>query len=63
MESRYAETLKPEIPEAVKKLEGIAESEEDVLSYVAFPQRAEKFFQYREEHKGVKVTYSIKKVD
>ena len=63
MESRYAETLKPEIPEAVKKLEGIAESEEDVLSYVAFPQQAEKFFQYREEHKGVKVTYSIKKVD
>ena len=49
--------------EAVKKLEGIAESEEDVLSYVAFPQQAEKFFQYREEHKGVKVTYSIKKVD
>ena len=46
-----------------KKLEGIAESEEDVLSYVAFPQQAEKFFQYREEHKGVKVTYSIKKVD
>ncbi len=63
MEGRYAETLKPEIPEAVKKLEGIAESEEDVLSYVAFPQQAEKFFQYREEHKGVKVTYSIKKVD
>ena len=63
MEGRYAETLEPEIPAAVKKLGDIATCEEDILSYVAFPQQAEKFFQYREEHKGMKVTYSIKKVD
>ena len=63
MEGRYAETLEPEIPAAVKKLGDIATCEEDILSYVAFPQQAEKFFQYREEHKGMKVTYSIQKVD
>ena len=38
-------------------------SEEDVLSYVAFPKQAEDFFRYREEHKGVKVTYAIQKVE
>ena len=37
--------------------------DEDVLSYVAFPQQAEAFFRYREEHKGIKVTYSLKKVE
>ena len=62
MEGSYAETLEPEIPAAVEKLGDLATCEEDVLSYVAFPQQAEKFFQYREEHKGMKVTYSIRKI-
>ena len=63
MKGRYADTLTPEIPAAVEKLGDMATCEEDVLSYVAFPQQAEKYFAYREEHKGMKVTYSIKKVD
>ncbi len=63
MEGRYADTLEPEIPAAVEKLGDLATCEEDILSYVAFPQQAEKYFEYREEHKGMKVTYSIKKVD
>ena len=63
MTGRYAETLEPEIPAAAAKLGDTATCEEDVLSYVAFPQQAEKFFAYRDEHKGMKVTYSIKKVD
>ena len=58
-----------ELPEArikVAEIIGCAPEdvcEEDVLSYVAFPQQAEAFFQYREEHKGMKVTYSIQKID
>ena len=59
---RYAETLAPEFDAAKAKLAGIAESDEDVLSYLAFPQIAEKFFANRAEKKINRVTYKIRQV-
>ena len=47
LEGRYADTLEPAIPAAEKEIKekGIdARCMEDVLSYIAFPQIAEKFF-------------------
>ncbi len=58
---RYAETLKPEFDKAKEALAGIAQSDEDVLSYLLFPQIAEKYFKAREEKKINRVTYSIRK--
>ncbi len=56
---RYADTLKPEFDKVKKELKNIAKNDEDVLSYIAFPQVAEKFFKEREESAAVKVSYSI----
>jgi oxaloacetate decarboxylase alpha subunit len=58
---RYADTLEPEFEKAKAKLGSTAQSDLDVLSYIAFPVIAEKFFQKREESKAVTVTYSIVK--
>ena len=60
--SRYADTLPPEFDNAKAKLAGIAESDEDVLSYLLFPQIAEKFFQTRQEKRKNRVSYSIRQV-
>ncbi len=57
---RYAESIEPEFPEAEKHLGERATCEEDVLSYIAFPQQAEQYFDKRDA--GLKVTYSIKEV-
>lgn len=57
---RFADTLKPEFNEVKAKLKGIAKSDEDVLSYILFPQIAEKFFKEREESTAVKASYKIK---
>lgn len=59
---RYAATLPPEFDKAKEKLAGIAENDEDVLSYLAFPQIAEKFFESREAKKENRVTYSIRQI-
>jgi oxaloacetate decarboxylase alpha subunit len=59
---RFAETLAPEFEAAKAKLAGIAESDEDVLSYLAFPQIAEKFFANRAEKRINRVSYSIRQV-
>ncbi len=56
---RFADTLEPEFEKAKAQLKNGTMSEEDVLSYILFPQIAEKFFEEREEHKVVKVSYSI----
>ena len=42
-----------------QKLEGIAKSDEDVLSYIAFPNLAEKFFEERKAKEENCVTYTI----
>lgn len=58
---RFADTLKPAFEETKKKLVSKAKNDEDVLSYIAFPQIAEKFFEEREDATAVKVFYSIVK--
>ena len=58
---RFADTLKPEFDKAKEALAGIVESDEDVLSYLLFPQVAEKYFKAREEKKSNIVTYQIRK--
>lgn len=59
---RFADTLDPEFEKAKAKLVGLAKNDEDVLSYILFPQIAEKFFKDREEESVLKVSYKIKKV-
>ena len=56
---RYADTLEPIVDMTRKQLEGVARSDEDVLSYIAFPNLAEKFFQERKEKEENTATYSI----
>ena len=56
---RYADTLAPIVEPTRKKLEGIAKSDEDVLSYIAFPNLAEKFFEERKAKEENEVTYTI----
>ena len=63
IEGRYDDTIKPEIPGAKEYLGDLAESEEDVLSYVAFPPQAEKFLRERMEKKALKVSYRIQEVE
>jgi len=59
--TRFADTLEPQFDKVKEELKGIARSDEDVLSYIAFPQIAEKFFKEREEREFTKVSYSIVK--
>jgi len=57
--SRFADTLQPAFENTKKELVGIARNDEDVLSYIAFPQIAEKFFKAREERESKTVLYTI----
>jgi len=64
VEGRYAETLPADAYEkAAAELGDTARCEEDVLSYIAFPQVAEKFFAERKEREERKVAYSITKAE
>ena len=64
LKGRYADTLPTDVYEqAEKKLGETARCEEDVLSYIAFPQVAEKFFQQRKEREENVVKYSIQAVE
>ena len=56
---RYADTLKPVVEETRKKLGDLAKSDEDVLSYIAFPNLAEKFLEERKAKEENVATYSI----
>ena len=56
---RYADTLAPIVEPTREKLAGIAKSDEDVLSYIAFPNLAEKFFEERKAREENEVTYTI----
>ncbi|MEG2174929.1 MAG: pyruvate carboxylase subunit B [Oscillospiraceae bacterium] len=71
---RYADTLKPAFEQTKKELGAKAKSDEDVLSYIAFPQLAEKYFEYREnpaaaeaaaaaDTKPTAVRYSVRRAD
>ena len=57
--TRFADTLEPQFEKTKEELKGVARSDEDVLSYIAFPQIAEKFFKEREEREYITVSYSI----
>ena len=60
MTGRFADTLAPEYEEAKAHLGSLARSEEDVLSYIAFPQQAEQYFQRREN--TFTASYTFKEV-
>ena len=59
VEGRYADTLAPVVEETRAKLGDLAKSDEDVLSYIAFPNLAEKFFEERKAKEENICTYSI----
>ena len=63
IEGRYAATLPADTFEKAKEyLGGTARCEEDVLSYIAFPQVAENFFEKRREAEEHVVRYSIREI-
>ena len=59
VEGRYADTLKPAIEAARQKLGDLAKSDEDVLSYIAFPVLAKNFLLERQAREENCVNYSI----
>lgn len=59
--TRFADTLPNEYDKIENQIKDIAKTEEDVISYILFPQIAEKFFKEREKQKIIKVRYSIEK--
>ena len=63
IEGRYADTLpKDTFDKAKEYLGDTARCEEDVLSYIAFPQVAENFFEKRCEAEEHVVRYSIREI-
>ena len=58
---RFADTLEPQFEKAKAELGDKARCDEDVLSYISFPQVAEKFFAAREEKESNTVNYTIEK--
>ena len=63
IQGRYAATLPADTFEkAQAQLGDDARCEEDVLSYIAFPQVAETFFEKRREAEEKKVRYSIQEI-
>lgn len=63
IKGRYADTLEPQFEKTKAELKGIARSDEDVLSYIAFPQVAEKFFDDRKQKEENKATYTIEQIE
>ena len=64
VEGRYAETLPNDAFEKAEKALGEnARCEEDVLSYISFPQVAEKFFAKRKEDEEKVVRYTITEIE
>lgn len=60
---RPADDLEPEFEKTKAMLGDRARCDEDVLSYIAFPQVAEKFFAEREKKEQNTYAYSIKQID
>ena len=59
IEGRYADTLAPIVEPTREKLGDLAKCDEDVLSYIAFPNLAEKFLEERKAKEENVATYSI----
>ena len=60
---RPADDLEPIFEKTKAELGDKARCDEDVLSYIAFPQVAEKFFEKRKKREENTVVYSIKRID
>ncbi len=60
---RFADTLEDGYEKFKAEIGELAESEEDVLSYAAFPAVAEKFLRRRSEKKNNTAEYTIRRVD
>ncbi len=63
IEGRYADTLEPVFEKTKAELAGTAKSDEDVLSYILFPQVAEKYFAARKAKEEKIVKYTIAPVE
>ncbi len=59
---RYADTLEPLFEKTKAELGDMARSDEDVLSYIAFPQVAEKFFDERKAREEKMVKFTIEQM-
>ena len=62
LDCRYADTLEPLFEKTKAELSDIARCDEDVLSYIAFPQVAEKFFEERKAREEKMVKFTIEKL-
>ena len=60
---QHKDEIEAEFEKAKAEIGDKAKSDEDVLSYIAFPAQAEKFFDYREEMKDKIYTYEFKTVE
>ncbi len=60
---RPADDLEPEFEKTKAMLGDTAKCDEDVLSYIAFPQVAEKFFAERKKREENTVAYSLRRID
>ncbi len=63
IEGRYADTLEPVFEKTKAELAGIAKNDEDVLSYILFPQVTEKYFDARRAKEEMIVKYTITPVE
>lgn len=63
VEGRYADTLEPVFDKTKEELKGVARSDEDVLSYILFPQVTEKYFEARKAKEEKVVKYTITPVE
>lgn len=63
IEGRYADTLEPVFEKTKAELGDTAKNDEDVLSYVLFPQVAEKYFAKRKEKEEKVVKYTIAPIE
>ncbi len=62
IEGRFADTLAPAFESAKAEIGAKAKSDEDVLSYIAFPMQAEAFFDKRDELERNTFKYTIREV-
>ncbi|MDR1464467.1 MAG: pyruvate carboxylase subunit B [Oscillospiraceae bacterium] len=60
---RFADLLEPGVETARAELGDRAACDEDVLSYIAFPQQAEAYFEKRDAKKRNTVSYSLRRID
>jgi len=59
---RFADTLEPGFEAAKEEIGDLAHSDEDVLSYIAFPQQAKAFLEERAEREKRTFKYTIQEI-